>query len=128
MFDTAPNPTGEGTVEVPIAWNVEGPFIELGGLPPSKGFIPGWNHWTPHAQDPIVFDNVLRGALIGGAQLAVQAITPTNLIDAVIDPKAPGGFSVVVEQGFLSAFPSDTLEILRAYFTFPVGDSSATIS
>ena len=128
VFDTAPNPTGEGTVEAPIAWNVEGPFIELGGLPPSKEFIPGWNHWTPHAQDPIVFDNVLRGALIGGAQLAVQAITATNLIDAVIDPEAPGGFSVVVEQGFLSAFPGDTLEILRAYFTFLVGDSSATIS
>jgi len=128
VFDTEANPTGQGVVDVPIAWNVDGPFIVLGGLPPSKELIPGFNHWTPHAQDSILFVNALRGALIGGSELAVSAITAVNRIDATIDPSQAGGFTVEVEQGFLSAFPGDALEILRSYFTFLVGNSNATIS
>jgi hypothetical protein len=128
VFDTAPDPSGAGSlVNVPIKWNVGGIFLSPGSTPPTKSMAAGFNLWTPHSQSSILFTNALRGALIGsGGEAAVSAITQVNRVDAVIDATSAGGFKTEVEQGFLSLFTSESLELMRAYWTYMLTDRVIT--
>ena len=126
VFDTAPDPSGASSdVKVPVAWNTTGVVLNPGSTPPTKDLVTGFNLWTLHAEQSLSFDFALRGALIP-TQLAVSAITQTNLINAVADTSVLGGFGVDISQGFQSNFPGSTLEPTRAYWTLMAGN--ATIS
>ena len=126
VFDTAPDPSGASSdVKVPVAWNATGLVLNPGSTPPTKDLVTGFNLWTLHAEQSLSFDFALRGALIP-TQLAVSAITQTNLINAVADTSVLGGFGVDISQGFQSNFPGSSLKPTRAYWTLMAGN--ATIS
>jgi hypothetical protein len=117
-------------VNVPIKWNVAGVFtLPPPALPPSEELLTGFNLWTPHATNADLFENpgFLRGAVVTPpGNLAVSAISQINRADAVADETEPGGFGIETEQAFSSAGPGDTLELMRSYWTFMVGDATIT--